>query len=546
MHNAKTLLTTVSIVSMLAVVGCSLGKSADPSPSPADSRQTPLEKKEITMFMGDAGIRTPESADRSNNRWVSIVEQYANVDLKIEVPGYADFKTKYDLLLASGKLPDIVHNWYPVESETAAMKGAFIDLKPYYDKSPAIQKIITPEMMELAKAKDGKYYRLPMPETNAPMGEGLMVRYDLLQKYNNGKWPDSVEGWVDAFRNVKKGNPDAIPISNSVSGTQIIRGAGSVIYGLYGVRPYEFRIQNGKVISNFETPEFREATTIMRQLFNEGIVDKEFATNNTAAYALVKHNKDMLAEWNSMEQLNQAGGNMFLPTITSQYPNAVNYRYAAAPPLTKLPAVMKDNRYVGGYKSKPFNDHGVYISSTSKDPDRAWKVIEGFAQQALYDEMFWGKEGETYTVKDGKRQPIIEKINDSNFIWGQQYAIVHGYTAALNDLNAIKDQQVMGTDYHKMLKDSIKPVAEHANKKGYSFFPRAKLSEESTRKMPELQQFISKVTVEAIMGKITMEQFDQQVKEFKDKYGFIADDYTKYLNANKDELRKQGVVSVDW
>ncbi|MFC5648193.1 extracellular solute-binding protein [Paenibacillus solisilvae] len=493
----------------------------------------------LNMFMGNSGLEYPDGVDPSSNPFIDVVKNYANVNLKLEVPGYQDFKTKLDLLLASGKLPDLVHSWYPDEMESAADQGAFIDLKKYYDNSPIVQKVVTPQMMELAKSQSGHYYRIPMAWDKAPQGSGLIVRYDLVEKYNNGKWPETVDEWVNLMRKIHQAEPDSTVLSNRVVNDYGLTYGGTVIYNMFGAAPYSYRVQEGKVVSTFELPEYRQATILMKQLYDEGILDKEFATNDLNAWNEKRFNKNVLMEWDSADQLVPNAQKAWLG---QENPGTKTWKLAFAPALKQYPT---DPKYVWPNKSLPINTHGIYISSSSKNPDQAWKVIEGFASDQLKEDIFWGKEGDTYTVKDGVRIPNAEKLADPNRTWSLQLAILFGFVDG-QDVKSALAKQVMGPEYSKFVNDSIQPIGDMATKKGYLLSGFFKASNEADKKTPESRQFITQATVEAIMGKITMEEFDQRVAQFKQKYGFIYDEMTKFMNDNKDDLRKKGVVEVDW
>ncbi|GAA3403730.1 hypothetical protein GCM10020370_20480 [Paenibacillus hodogayensis] len=498
------------------------------------------------MFMTDSGIPTPDGIKLSDNPFINIVKDYANVDLEIEKPSYQEYKTKFDLLLASGQLPDIVHTMYAADAIKRADEGAFLDLKKYYDQSPLVQKIITPEMMELAKSPSGHYYRIPMAANQSPQGKGLLVRFDLVKKYNNGKWPESVEEWADLMRKIKKAEPDSVVLTNRVNGQRVLSYGGIVFYTMYGAEPYSVRVQDGKVYSTFQLPEYREATELMRQLYEEGVLDKEFAVNDLAKWQDKYVNKNVLMSTDDANQVLPFARNLKQGKTN---PNTVTQEIAFAPPLKKYPSVLKDPKYTYSQLSLPINSHGLYISSKTKDRDRAWKVIEGFATEQLREAIFWGKEGETYTAKDGKRSPIVEKLNDPSRSWSLQLALIPGYTAG-REVGDATVEQVLGADYTKTILDSMKAVADQAAKAGLGFwnfeqFPKD-VADQVDKKGPEANDFISKATVEAIMGKITMRQFDDRVKEFTEKYGFIFDEHTKYITAHKDELRKKGVMEVEW
>src|SRR5690554_1535429 len=46
---------------------------------------------DVTMFFGDAGIQFPADVDKSDNPFLNIIEEAANVNLEITQPAYADF-----------------------------------------------------------------------------------------------------------------------------------------------------------------------------------------------------------------------------------------------------------------------------------------------------------------------------------------------------------------------------------------------------------------------------------------------------------------------
>ncbi|RAV21066.1 hypothetical protein [Paenibacillus contaminans] len=535
---------SVSLAAVLSasvlVAGC--GKTegetgASDGKEPANKQQ---EKIKLSMFMSNSGLKHPDGIVPNENEFINIIKDYANVDLDLEVPNAADEATKLNLLLASANLPDILHSRSIEATYDAARQGAFIDLQKYYDKSPIVQKYITPEMMELAKdPQTGKLWRIPMSTAQAPQGYGNVVRMDLLKKYNEGKMPESVEEWVDVLRKLKKAEPESVPLSNRVIGDYGFSYGGNVVFQWFGVRPYNFRVEDGKVINEFRTPEFKAAVELLKQLYGEGILDKEFAAKDAAKYGVDLTQKNTLLYSDTTEQL--------IGTATGRLanPDLKNQQLIMAPPLKKLPSVVKDAKYLEAKRSVPINTHGIYISSKSKDPDRAWKVIEGFASDQLRESIFWGKEGETYTVKDGKRVPDTAKLNDPKRYWSLQLAIVFGFSDG-QEVKQAKLAQVAEPEHYKALMDSQIAADKNALKTGFGVTSFIDLPNDLSKKLPDSRMYITQAAVEAIMGKITMDEFDNRVKGYVEKYGAIDDFYTKEMNGRKDELRKKGVVEVDW
>ncbi|MDF2659077.1 MAG: family 1 extracellular solute-binding protein [Paenibacillus sp.] len=525
---------------------CSGGKGTegDDTPAPVGDPKA-KERIELSMFYNNSGLEhfPLDTTDPSNNPFLHIVEQIANVDLKVEVPPYKDYQTKFNLLLSSGKLPDLLHTNYPDPTYKAARDGAFIDLKPYYDKSPIVQKYITPQMMELAKDPiSGKYWRIPMAYDKGPQGAGIFARYDLVEKYNGGKWPETVEDWVELLRKIKKAEPDAIPMSNRVIGDTMFAYGGAVFFQLYGANPYGSRIQGGKVIPNVVLPEYKAAVELMRSLYAEGLFDKEFATTDTTKWSTKWLNNNVLFQWNTADQI--------LPGLAANMTTGTDvqkkYKFVFAPPLTKYPSVLADKKYATPGLGLPISTHGLYIPASSKNKDRAWDVIEAFASEQLKEEIFWGKEGETYTMKDGKRVPIAEKLGAKERTWSKHLAFIFGFTDGQDAQNALYELQI-GTPLFNQVRSSMNVLQNDAQKIGLAAIPGYAEPDEVVKKNSEMWQAVNKFTSEAIMGRITMDQFVKEVQDWEKKYRTLKyEPLQKYIDANKESLRKLGYTMVDW
>jgi|GEM_PF-801742 len=554
------LLLVVSIVA----AGCTSNNDSKASPSspnsagPSDGNQSsspasPEPRVEMSMFMGNSGLPQPEGVDPSDNKFINIVEKAANVDLKLEVPSFADFQTRFNLLLSSGKLPDLVHTWLLDDAYKAAREGAFLDLKAYYDNSPQLQKYITKEMMEFSKDPvTGHYWRIPMAYVGGPEGAGVhMMHAELIDELNGGVWPASVEEWIEFFRKVKKAMPEAVILSNSPVGDMAIAGGGAVIYYWYGANPYQWRIENGKIVPNVLTAEYKEATRVMKQLYDEGLLDKEFATIDGGKYNEKTINNYVLLQVLGADQL--AAGAAYYRTDTSLPEKAKTYKWLFAPPLANPPAVLKDPKYAEPRRGFPISLHGLYIPASTKDPDRAFKVIEGFASDELRDAIFWGAEGEgvTYNTVDGKRVPTDKIGPGTPDYWSLHLALIFGFVDGQEPKMA-GHLTALGDEYYKEVYDSIAAIDQLAKKNGVGDDGQGNLPGYSPQgdavlKLSESRTEISGFTVEAIMGRITMEQLDQKVKAWESKYrDVIYGPMQQYLDANKDDLIKNGVLQAGW
>lgn len=543
----KALALIVSLVIVLSTtVACSSTNSktsSDSSKTSSDSGSSDQIKQEerikMRMFMGNSGLQAPDGVDPSDNKFLKIIEDYANVDLEVEVPLYTDYNTKLNLLLASNNLPDIVHAQSSTEAIKRAEEGAFIDLYDYWKSSPLVQKYIDATKMEIAKSpRDGGYYRIPMKYDNAYLGTGIIARYDLIAKYNNNQWPKTVEDWIEIARKLKADDPDAIPFSLRPAGRFSMYGGG-VFPFLYGASGNRYDYEEQKVYAQIQLPEFKAALETLAKLYKEGLFDPEFATHDNAAWFAKKSSNNVLAEVNTMDQTLPAYHTQY--RLSTEFPEQNTWEWLVAPPLEKYPDVVKDVKYTQSYAGTPITGHGLFISSTCKYPDRAWKVIEGFACDELYERIFWGWENETYIVQNGERIPKTEVLSDVNkHRWGVAYALIFGFNNA-QDVAEKGAEIALGTEYFNKVKSHILPVDEVARRNGISPLAYVVGSDEAAKKSTEASDEAYAIATEYVMGRISSAEYDARVADWTKKYGFIYDEYTQYIKEHKAELEAKGV-----
>lgn len=540
------LLLVLALISGIALAGCSnAGKeegsqvgSADANTSSAASAQTEAveETVDLSIIMSDSGVTMPSGFDPNDNPYINIVKKYANVNLKVEMPPYADFQTRLQLVLASGNRPDIIHTtgtWAGTPTYNAAQEGAFIDLRSYYDNSPVVQKYITGEMMAYAAKGFDKSYYIPGSNVTTPKGRGSLARYDLLVKYNNGVWPGSIDEWVAFAREVKKNIPEALIFTGRTSGSTLFGFGSDAFFTWHGVAPVSgYQVRDQKIVNIFTLPEYREAVQLYGSLFKEGLLDQEFSSSDPARYSKAITTQNVILAANTPDQ--------YAPGA----PGGMEWVFA--PDLETYPASLKDKKYTYGFSGGDVTGHGMYISTSCKNPDRAWKVIEGFFSDELFEEINWGKEGEEYVVNnEGKRIVDSTKLNSAERRPGIAYACMMGFSSGLEAKKAVQ-LQISGTDVFNRYYDSVKTIADHAGEAGVQLWSGYTPIDDVQKKRGDADAFISEATAKAIMGQITMEEFDKRVQEWKEKYGFICDAVTQQLMGNKDKIREMGIKCIDW
>lgn len=524
----------------------STSSSATPSASPSESAGPKTEKEinaskekvKLKMIVCSSGLSIPEGVDINNNAWTDAIKEWSNTDIEFDQPLYADYDQKLQLRLSAGDIPDIVHcigASYTTTAPQAARDGAFIELDDYYANSRNVKNVITAEQMEWVKeSTTGKNFFIPMRYEGLPQGDWIIARWDLVNKYNNGKWPTTVPEWLAFFEKVKQEIPDAMVLSNRLqkSGYALSYG-GRVIYKLYGLSGPSggglvWDWDNQKFENEFVTPEYKAATNVMKDLYEKGILDKEFAT--TEKWFDNKKTKNIVAEANSANQVGLVRPN------TPDFPEANSYEWRMAAPLTEFPAETRYPEVAYGTKTNGLTGHALYISSKCKNPDRAFDVLEVLASEEFRDLCAWGTEGYSYKMEGDKKVPIPEvtKLDASDpkvFRWQRQFLLIWGFPSSRPYDEAVAqladkefaDEQIESTSKIDEIVDKL--FIAPGSTPGYV------ASEDVTRKKADSAAQMSTITCNYIMGKMSEADFDKAVADWQAEFGFIADEYTKYVNS---------------
>ena len=510
------------------------------------------EKVKITMFMGNSGVAQPAGVDPSDNWAINIIEKYANVDLEIEIPNYTDFATKCNLLLASGNLPDIVHSWIIADMIKAADAGAFLDLKAFWDKSPVMQKAAPALHMEVVRDQTTtkRYWAIPMNQGNREPGWGVIVRQDLIEKYNGGKYPEDVQGYLNWFKAIKAAIPDSIPYASRTSGAYLFVNSASIwaMYGIWGGYPTTNVFRNGKYYHALGVPEFKEAVKIYRQMYQDGLLDKEFATNPPDAYFSKLTNKYVATQTNDIDQILPTVGNQIEQNAKNSPPTPGVY-WVYAPPLTRYPAGV-ERKYIQWLGSDMFpvqGGHRVVISAKTKYPAQAWKVLEGWASDELYDAIAWGREGKEYNVVNGKRVPTarlyFNDVNDpDSHYWTLHLGIIRGFwpTEVKYEVQRLKAP----AEFEKVYQSS-RWLVQDAKATGLSPGNYRPTFPDNNAKFAEALASAVQIQAKTIAGEMSLEEFDVAVKDWRSKYDFMVDVVNKWDADHRAELKSKGVKIFD-
>lgn len=207
------------------------------------------------------------------------------------LPAGADIMTQLNLMVASKSLTDIVVgiNWKTVTGGAALWEedGVILDLTDLIPENmpnyyAAIQEV---PYWEPTLSIDGKMYYISDIQ-HGVVYEGPNIRGDWLEKAGLEK-PTTLDELYTVLKYFKEndmnGNGDANdewPLSG-LAGDQIGWSPYNLMWA-YGVH-WDYQLVDGKVTHGMLLPEFTEAVSYVRKLYEEGLLDPDYATQDRTA-----------------------------------------------------------------------------------------------------------------------------------------------------------------------------------------------------------------------------------------------------------------------
>lgn len=253
------------------------------------------EKITLTLVKGgqENASLLPDGETLEDNRALKYIEDTLNIDVQFAwvVPSDS-YSDKLNLTISSGDIPDamIVS---ATQLQQLAEAGAIEDLTPYIEKyanADILENYNQTKGVALDAATiDGKIMGVPnvQPQADAPLM--VWVRQDWLDKLGL-KGPETVDDLEALAKAFIENDPDG----NGVADTYGLTGTMNpvlvpsnlhgfdAIFNAYGAFPTLFyRNAEGKVVYGSVQPEAKEALARLAKMYQDGLIDPEFATKNT-------------------------------------------------------------------------------------------------------------------------------------------------------------------------------------------------------------------------------------------------------------------------
>ena len=400
-----TLLLTVSLLAG-ALGGCG-GKKEDSTSSSTTGSESEGGVIELTFY----------NADGQEDPWTDPVAleltEKTGVKLKTEYPVSSDDQ-KVALMIAEQNYPDMIYAKGDAGSLIDA--GALIDMTDLIEEhGPNIKKMYGEEFDKLKYSQDDpSIYQLSsyaMGGTNYKSSGTAQIQWAVL-KENDYKIPNTLDEFEKMIKDYIAAHPttddgmDTIGFTLSTSDWHWMITLGNPAGYIAEGAPDNGQWlvdENYNAVYKFRSEKVREYFKWLNRMYNEGILDHEFATQTHEDYIAKISTGRVLALFDT--DWDYADGEKILKAD-----GKLDKTYCGLPltidAQTKAPSLMYQGLTTG---------QGVGITTACKDPVAAIKYLDYLCSDEGQVLVNWGIEGTNYFVDEqGHRYRTQEEIDEYN------------------------------------------------------------------------------------------------------------------------------------
>lgn len=350
----------------------------------AKTGKMPLTKEPIEFTV----LRRVDKIMEIDDSWLyKKIEEITGIKLKAEQVLAADFDKKFQLLLASKNLQDILRIGSNA-AQNVGPKGPFMPVNKYLDELYYFKDVWAKEdfIRKNLTVSDGNLYYMPRYNASRILNHGMLYRKDIFDKHNIPCPPNGPDEWYSALKKLKELYPESTPYVNKYP-IEWFLNYHYTSWGNTDINEHNFIGYDAKEdIYEFTgiQPEFKDMITYFRKLYKEGLVDPELFTLSKDAWtAKMTQKEKAFVAWDWVGRLTA-----FPEQVKDKIPEYdLKYGYPMGP--------------TGSYgKAGQLGGLGLGVSSSCEHPIIAMQLIDWTYSDEGSKLMTMGIEGETFEETD--------------------------------------------------------------------------------------------------------------------------------------------------
>ncbi|WP_159887156.1 extracellular solute-binding protein [Paenibacillus puerhi] len=289
-NKGKRWVSIVSVGTLAAVslAGCSQGGgsapagTSAPAPAPAGTEAKQQAPLDLTVMLPIFKTNYP----KDGSPVAAEIEKYTNSKIHFEWVPNASYVDKFNITLASGKLPHIMY--VPdVKSPSfinAAKSGAFWEIGPHLKDYKTLSEA-NPVILNNSSV-DGKNYGI---YRGRDLGRnGIVFRKDWLEAVGM-QTPKTIDDFYNMLKAFKEKDPDKNGKADTY-GMVLVKWTGQWASGFDTIKlwfgsPNKWGVVDNKLVPEHQTAEYVEALKFMKKLYDEKLINQDFAVMDSAKWS---------------------------------------------------------------------------------------------------------------------------------------------------------------------------------------------------------------------------------------------------------------------
>jgi len=519
----KRVLALVLAVLMLAsMAACGGSDSKSTSAEGTKAAESTTKAAEATTKAAEAttaaenqepdviSMLVPDSADATLTNDLPIVkaiEEATNVhfDFILGPSATAQYTEKFNTIIASGKLPDLIVYTNGESMMKCAADGLFRPIDDLLEKMPNLSALMEerPIIKQSITADDGCAYFFPFIGSIKAFLV-WMIREDWLENLGLDV-PETLDEWYEVMKAFKEqdangnGDPnDEIPYASR----QGLNGAVNWMeaFGVSQVGSQFFVEDDDTVIYPYLDERAKAGLEFINKLYTEGLIDPEYASLGTDEWVTKTSNDLVGISWDTTARAYSASS---MVRITTGKEDA---RYiVVAPPIGPDGDQMTTHQMqvVRGYTA---------VSANTKVADAIARVVDFMYSQEGFMLNNWGVEGVTYEIgADGEPYYLPEIANDSQGRGILSMLNIYGHREWCYQQDIRYENALLDAEYSAMRDNTEKYI--------HKILPTLVFTEDEQERYSELKtdiQTYKDETVHAfIQGRKSFDEYDEFVETLK-------------------------------
>lgn len=416
-----------------------------------------------------------------------------NLEWEWPVEG-SDERQSYNLMIASGDLPDII--FYYLDGQSLIDDQYIIPLNDVLNQyAPNLSGYIEehPELEKALKTDAGNYYMFPWLRDSDMLRSftGYVVRKDWLDEQNLDI-PVTLDDWTVMLKSFKENYGATFSAYNA-------RMPEMGFWNAYGVTKSFYLDDDGKIQYGPIQEGYKEGLKLMHEWYEAGYIDPDLSTMDDTGVQTKVLNDKVAASFTSGVQIGNWGTN-----IKSANSSAV---WAAAP----YPVLNEgDPIEFIQMENMPYN-LGAAITTACKDVELAARFLDyGYSEEGR---LFWnfGAEGESYTMENGEPTFTDEVMN---YAGGVDSALTK-YMGTQGAGMSIQDTRMWTQKSSPLAVEAVKLWTSENNMKKHIIpylTPTTEESTDMTSLLNAIQTYVDEMYFKFLLGEESLDNFDQYVE----------------------------------